>query len=746
MVKQKLPHVLCGVVAVAAALAGLLDPADNWLRDWRFKLSPRDASHSLAIVQIDSRSLNNIGVWPWSRTLHAQLLRDLTGAGVSDIAFDIDFSLASSANADAAFEAALAEAGGSVILAAFRQAQSSVGRSDTMDLTVPLKRFSTRAWPAHVNVSVGADGMVRDIDLTPLAGDPPIAAAVEMLAAVPLTSREPFLIDFSIRPEAIPRVSYADLIGGAVSPDILRGKKVIIGATAVELGDRFNVPVHGVISGPLLQAIGAESILQGRMLRATGPVPTIIGVALIGLLFMLLWRTVDWKRDAIMVLVLAAAVEVGAHLLQRFAPVSVDTAAWHFTLALYLAASLLREIDFRRVLVTLALDKGRNSELLLEQVMNDAFDGIIIAEYGGKVLSINPAARRIIGVGAAEEVSSRTLAQLLPAEFARAALPAVEDVRAQAGTPAFREIMLATAGDGAAYLELTVTRSVLRGEPGKMVVALTFSDVSERRRAEIMARRAAEEALSISRAKSAFLAGISHELRTPLNAIIGFSDMLRKEMMGPVGMPCYLEYAGHIHESGNQLLHLVNDVLDLTRFEAGELVIQDEPVDPGHILSGVAEMVSGWPEVRTRELSCQVLCENVLVRADARILRQSIVNLVSNAVKFTQPGGSISMLVCLTDAGELEFRVSDDGIGIAKDAIPDLTKPFYQADAQLTREQGGSGLGLAVVDSYVRAHGGRLAIDSTPGQGTSISIILPAERLTAVQASPDPQYARAGGW
>ena len=246
-------------------------------------------------------------------------------------------------------------------------------------------------------------------------------------------------------------------------------------------------------------------------------------------------------------------------------------------------------------------------------------------------------------------------------------------------------------------------------------------EVAERRRAQELADQA-------SRAKTDFLANVSHEFRTPLNGIIGFSEILAGEIFGPLGSDRYKEYADDIIRSGRHLLSLINDVLDVSRIEAGAMSLHEEPVDLAQSVAECVSMVEQRAEAKDLVLTTDIEADLPLIRADLTRMRQIILNLVTNAVKFTEQGGQVRVEVSLGDDGGHRIRVSDTGIGIDDKDIPKILKPFGQAHRAFTRAHEGFGLGLSLVHSLTEEHGGTLDIDSTLGEGTVVTVAFPASR------------------
>jgi two-component system cell cycle sensor histidine kinase PleC len=240
----------------------------------------------------------------------------------------------------------------------------------------------------------------------------------------------------------------------------------------------------------------------------------------------------------------------------------------------------------------------------------------------------------------------------------------------------------------------------------------------------------AEEA---NQAKSKFLANMSHELRTPLNAIIGFSEIMEAAMFGPLGAEKYDEYSRHIRESGQYLLDVINDVLDMSKIEAGGIRLMLEAVDLDPVLADCLRVVSGPAGEKHIALRAD-LTPAIYLRADRRAVKQIALNLLSNAVKFTPEGGTVA-LTSRTRSGKVTIAIEDNGIGIPANALRKLGRPFEQVESQLTKQHQGSGLGLAIAKSLVELHGGAMRISSTLGKGTMVVVRLPVEAREAVRAA-----------
>ncbi len=269
--------------------------------------------------------------------------------------------------------------------------------------------------------------------------------------------------------------------------------------------------------------------------------------------------------------------------------------------------------------------------------------------------------------------------------------------------------------------------------------ALTRAE-SQEYRIKALAREAHEErqkAEEASRAKSTFLANMSHELRTPLNAVIGFSEIMAKELFGPIANDQYKQYSTDIFDSGNHLLELINDILDMAKIEAGKLTLSPKPLDPSVAIEQAVRLTKRKAE--EKGLSIVVDAENLPeIEADHRAVKQILLNLLSNAVKFTDQGAI--MVHARGNAQGLTLRVVDTGCGIPPEHLPRLARPFEQVEEELTRNNSGTGLGLALTKSLAEMHGGRLSIQSEVGRGTIVSIVLPL-RFGGQRAAPEATAA-----
>ncbi len=362
----------------------------------------------------------------------------------------------------------------------------------------------------------------------------------------------------------------------------------------------------------------------------------------------------------------------------------------------------------------------RTRDAWLSAILDFAPIEIVLKDTEGKIVAISRSVADVLDLKR-EDFIGHTTADFFPKHVADIYMAADREVLAT-GKLLQQEVVVDVDGGKRYSLNAKFPLPDLDGNITG-VCSLT-TDLTAIREAETAVRRALVEAEKASLAKSSFLANMSHEFRTPLNAIMGFSQMLTNQYFGELGSPKYKEYADDILISSMHLLDLVNDILDLSAIEADKLALNIEYIDANEVIKECAPIITS--AASDKDITYRVESPETLspLYADRRALKQILLNVLSNAVKFTPDGGKVSLKVTMSD-GHHVFEIGDSGEGIPEDKLSSITEPFVMAGNDYQRSQTGTGLGLAIVTSLVELHGGELDIKSNLGEGTTVTIMLP---------------------
>jgi PAS domain S-box-containing protein len=371
----------------------------------------------------------------------------------------------------------------------------------------------------------------------------------------------------------------------------------------------------------------------------------------------------------------------------------------------------------------------------LRAILDTASDGIIMLDGEGTIRSFSAGAEALFGKPKAEVVGERFEVLLTPEtrKTFRDYLSALADSGLASIFNDGREVE-AIAGPGRSLpLFLTMTRlhAGSKGSRTEQPFCAVVRDITQWKKTEAELRQAKDEAERTSAQKSEFLARISHELRTPLNAILGFSEVMRLERFGRIQNDKYRSYVDDIHTSGGHLLSLINDLLDLSKVEAGRLELNFTSVDLAEVTDHAVRALAEQAQRARVALRKNLPADLPSVVADQRSMRQIMLNLLSNAVKFTDPGGQVTVSASLTKAGELVLRVKDTGIGMNEQELKDALEPFRRVTSDARGNIEGTGLGLPLTKALAEANRAAFSISSEPGKGTVVEITYPTTRVLA---------------
>lgn len=372
----------------------------------------------------------------------------------------------------------------------------------------------------------------------------------------------------------------------------------------------------------------------------------------------------------------------------------------------------------------------RESEARLSGILHITPEAVIVADAEQLITLFNEGAERIFGYEASEVVG-RPIDTLIPhscREVHRKHIWNFEHSPVASKFMSARQEIGALKKDGTVFpAEASISKLQLHGQTLFIVL---LHDITERKEAERQLLAAKEAAEAANRAKSEFLANMSHELRTPLNAILGFSEVIRSQVLGEIGVGKYLEYAEDIHKSGEHLLEIIGDILDVARIDAGRSGLDEESVAVQDLIEVSLPLIRERVEEKKLDVSVTIEPEVPHLFCDRRKMKQIVINLLSNAAKFTKRGGRIEVRARIDrPSSDIIIEVHDNGIGMAAEDIPHVMEPFTQIGSSLTRQHEGTGLGLPLVKKLTELHGGSIELESTLGKGTVVRVRMPSSRM-----------------
>ena len=387
------------------------------------------------------------------------------------------------------------------------------------------------------------------------------------------------------------------------------------------------------------------------------------------------------------------------------------------------------------------IDHARRTEQQLRRIVEGSAQGIIV-RTNTDVLYTNEAFAHMAGFASAKDMKVATEADMAEGRnlnYSGSVHPddrpmILEHMRRRlAGeeTVSHYEFRLQRPDGSHVWVE---THAALANWDGQPASLSWLTDINHRKAMELELVRSKEAAEFANRTKTEFLANMSHELRTPLNAIIGFAEVIKDEMFGPIGLAKYADYAKDIHNSGRHLLDLINDILDLSKLESGKQELREEDVAAGETVHECLTLVRSRAADAKVKLMTEIEPGLPLLHCDERALKQVLLNFLSNAIKFTPGGGSVTTAVRRVDHG-IAISVADTGIGMKKEDIAIALEAFGQIDSKVARKHQGTGLGLPISKSLIEMHGGTLTVESTPNVGTTMTAVFPPSRVVTAKAA-----------
>ena len=541
-------------------------------------------------------------------------------------------------------------------------------------------------------------------------------------------------INYGLDLASIIRLSYVDVLKGRFDPRIVSGRNVMIGATALELGDWLAVPVYKALPGIMVQALAYESMVNDNGLRSVAEWIVLALTALVALILGPKLSEWPWRKGGIILLVVVTGAVGISTISHSYLSVHFEIMPWISAGVLSYCYGLTHVIDRQSMQLFVMGMAGNHDKMMIQNLAENMTDGLIISGFDDKINFTNPAADALFGY-ASGELIGRTINSVFPNYT-----PSERGGNgAESSTPGPNEILGLMNGEDKPSLTLELVKvdvelvredsSFERRDAPRQAMVFTVRDIGARKAAEQELITARKEADGANMAKSFFLANMSHELRTPLNAVIGFAEVMEHKIHGTLGHPKYDEYILDIRMAGRLLLEFIDDILDVAKVETGQLKLNEQYVDLEDIMESTKRIImTTFPKdtSRVKFLKTKGLPS---LYADSRRVRQIIINLVTNAIRHAGKDVVITVEAKQDVDGGIIVGVADEGCGIPTHRIEDVFKPFVQIDVKnATTPSNGTGLGLALVKTLMELHDGKVEIISGSGKGTTVLAQFPAER------------------
>lgn len=732
---------LAGFCVVLLVLDRTTARFDNFAYDRLIQLDPQPPSPEILLVAVDQVSLARTGRWPWPRQVHAELIKRLTQAQPRAIAYDILFTEAASAAEDAALADAVAQARNVYLPMSFSVPGTNGAAFDALPPVPPMA--GAAAGIGHVNLSFDPDGMVRSSALS--FGTFPhlmllVRDAIAPHARPLKTPDEVVLIPFSGRTGDWPTVSATHVLQGAVPPELLRNRVILVGVTADGLSDRYAVPQHGILPGVEIQAQMLNALLTGRTISRAS-IPVILGLTLIPLVCLMLVLRRCSSRLALLALVALTAIVIGisagALLIARIwiPPVTAVIGL----LALYplwnwrqlTATEAFMHGELRRFqaepekfataptfdaaatnlqpstveLLGSAIDRARQIRRFVSDRLDQLPDATFIADIDGRLILHNDAAEALLkdfGLWNEGRQNIRTVLDHFQSTDDRELKLPVPDQTGQS-TPN-NETYEATTADERFFNIRFASQTSMDGKPAGWVIRVL--DISETK----AATRQREDILQL----------LTHDMRSPQASILAILETARSDQIQP-------SIAAKIRHYAQRTLGLADGFVQLARAET--LAYHLEEVSLADMLLDAIDDL--WPQITAKNISVDMsgATSGLFIEAERSLLTRALINVISNAVKFSAPGSRITCTLGRTEGPDgqplASCAIADSGPGLAPEHQISIFERFYRAPMGVAREMDGVGLGLSFVRTVTVRHNGSIECTSTPGDGTTFTFTFP---------------------
>tara|TARA_B100000315_G_scaffold260437_1_gene321872 strand:- start:8683 stop:10968 length:2286 start_codon:yes stop_codon:yes gene_type:complete len=726
---NNIPTIVIFTLVAVLYLSGSFTFIEQKFQDERFRFVQRDASANTVIVAIDSFSLKELGAWPWPRRLHARLLDSLNAAGANRIAFDLDFSSPSNPIDDSAFENALKRAAGKVVMIAFQQYQT-VNGARVFSTNSPIKNFQQYAVTAAANIRSDRDGIIRRQAIYQEIDHKKVLTVPAVLAPSADITSPVFSIDFGIRVNSIPVISYADILLNRVDLRSIKGKNILIGATAIELGDQLAVPVYQSLSSVYVLVEAIESLAQNRAIMHISPFVILFIIALLSFYFGAKFRNLPWRKGFVLLLFSIAFITVSSVLIYAVAPVSIDTIPLVTMLMTSALVGWFWQIDIQSLAAfrsSMALESQDN---FTQHIIENAFDGIFVFTANGNIEFFNDAAKKLFGYNA-EEISGKNISFVMGEKG-----KSIEPIDPSHFQPGESET-IGIKSDGLTFpIEISISKiespiskhTLERRRVPRVSYLCTVRDISERkaRDADFSGRHTEMTEANRIISMSEMAAGLAHEINQPMTAIFGYLEGVRRRLKNISIVP------ENIVEAIDKALSQAERTQEIIRRARGatqKIELNRSALDLNTIVEEVVDLLKFDISRYGVSIHLDLAQRLPLVQADAVQIQQVIINLARNGMEAMTELSSMSRYLTIETnvdtEGYVQVNVKDNGPGFAEDIKDKLFFPFA------TTKKEGMGIGLTICSTIIEDHDGKISIGKEPNGPTVFSVKLPPLSLAS---------------
>ncbi|MBT3990881.1 MAG: CHASE2 domain-containing protein [Rhodospirillaceae bacterium] len=722
-----LPAVASVALVALLYLSGNLNFIEQKIQDERFRYIQRDATSDTVLISIDSFSLKEVGVWPWPRRIHGHLLDNLVKAGANRVAFNLDFSSNSNIEDDRLFSEALQRAAGKVVMIAFQQHQR-VGKANIFSTNAPIDSFAQHAVTVAANIRPDMDGIIRRYTIFQDIGDKKVLTLPAVLANSRGITNSVFSIDFGIRPSSIPIIPYSDILFNRIDPKILKGKNILIGATAIELGNHLAVPIYQALPSSIVLVEAIESLSQNRAIAQIHPLAVLFLMLMLGIFIGRKFKNWTWQKGILILALSLSSLVAASTFLYALAPVSIDLTPLLAVLIVSALVGWTQQIDIQTLAAFRSSMALKNQDEFVRSIIDNTFDGIFVFTANGNIEFFNDTAKKLFGYEK-EEISGKNISYIIGNKRSenKKNISPIDPAYFKAGETE----TLGIKNDGLTFpIELSIskietpisTHKLERRRVPRISYLCTVRDISERKleEAEFNDRHTVMTDNSRIISMSEMASGLAHEINQPLTAIFGYLEGVRRRLVNISIVP------ENIIESIEKALKQADrtrEILRRTRSATQKIELNRSPINLNSVAEEVVDLLKFDISRYGASVHLDLQPDLPLVEIDEIQIQQVLINLARNGMEAMAELPTLSRYLIIqtrhNEDDQVEVSVKDNGPGFSDDIKDKIFFPFA------TTKKDGIGIGLSICESIIENHEGSISTEKQQNGPMVFTFTLP---------------------